>query len=394
MDDIELLDIADVIRMLLDEGRAQGYLTLDRVLEALPDAESEIVALDDLFAALHQEGIAVYGDESDLERVREGAVAGASGGASSDEAMAPRSIEVDDSISLYFGDIRTGPLLTKEQEIELARQVMEGQEAAAELAANGHNRGESARFKLSIVQGREARKELIERNTRLVINVAKRYRGYGLPFGDLIQAGNEGLIKSVDRFDYRRGNRFSTYAFWWIRQAVTRTLADQRATIRIPVHTSDRIRRLLRKAQEMEQRMGRRPTSEELAADVEGLDANQADWMMKVWQQPVSLDGPVGANGDAEFGDLIEDQTSPAPDEVAERGGLRLQLERVLQSLTAREARTLRLRYGLDGQRPHTLEEVGRKLGVSRERARQIERAALRKLRHPRHSRDLMGYRV
>jgi len=394
LDDIELLDIADVVSTLLNEGREQGYITLDRVLELLPEAEREVVELDELFLLLQQEGITVHSDESDADDVGDEAATGLSGGARRRGGYSTADVEPDDTISLYFGDIRPGPLLTPEEEKHLAKQLERGREAEARLAANGHSSSEQAELKLATSQGLEARRELIERNTRLVINVAKRYRGYGLPFGDLIQAGNEGLIKAVDRFDYRRRTRFSTYAFWWIRQAVTRTLADQRSTIRIPVHTSDRIRRLIKKAQALEQELGRQPTSDELASEVNGLEADQAEWMMQIWQQPVSLDGPVGASGEAEFGDLIEDDSSPAPDEAAERLGLRGELERVLRSLSAREARILRLRFGLDGQRPHTLEEVGKRLGVSRERARQIEQDALRKLRHPRHSRDLTGYRV
>jgi RNA polymerase primary sigma factor len=394
VDEIELLDAAEGIRTLLEEGREQGYLTLDRVLEILPEAEREVQQLDELFALLQQEGITVYADESEADGAGADGRDGESRGSRGNGGFSTEGVEADDTISLYFGDIRPGPLLTPEEERELARQLERGRDSEAELAENGEDSEERARLRLLISQGKRARQELIERNTRLVISVAKRYRGYGLPFSDLIQAGNEGLIKAVDRFDHRRRTRFSTYAFWWIRQSVTRTLADQRSTIRIPVHTSDRIRRLMKLAQAMEQELGRRPTSAELAEQTEGIDAGEAEWMMRIWQQPASLDRPVGVGGDTELRDLIEDEGSLAPDEVVERRTLRAELERVLESLTAREARILRLRFGLDGQRPHTLEEVGTKLGVSRERARQIEQEALRKLRHPRHSRDLMGYRA
>jgi RNA polymerase primary sigma factor len=394
VDGSELLDIEEEMRTLLEEGREQGYLTLDRLLEVLPDAERGVPELDELFALLQQEGIEVLSGDGDGQNEGADGADGQSGGERRDGGFTKEGVEPDDTISLYFGDIRPGPLLTREEEKELALQLERGRKAQAELEGNSRDPKERARLKALISRGKEARQELIERNTRLVVNVAKRYRGYGLPFSDLIQAGNEGLIKAVDRFDHRRRTRFSTYAFWWIRQSVTRTLADQRSTIRIPVHTSDRIRRLMKRAQAMEQELGRRPTSRELAEEVDGLDADQADWMMRIWQQPVSLDGPVGATGDVDLGDLIEDEKSLAPDEVVERRTLRTELEKVLQSLSAREAWILRLRFGLDGQRPHTLEEVGSKLGVSRERARQIEQEALRKLRHPRHSRDLMGYRA
>jgi RNA polymerase primary sigma factor len=244
-----------------------------------------------------------------------------------------------------------------------------------------------------IEQGQKARERLVEANTRLVVSVAKKYRGMGIPFLDLIQAGNEGLLKAVDRFDHRRGHKFSTYATWWIRQAVTRFLSDQGRTIRLPVHLSDRIRRVFRVAQKIEQDIGRRPTPEEIADEIKDLDSDKARWLLRVSRRSVSLDKPIGDEKDSgELGDFIVDESTPSPAQVAEMRLLRENLERMLASLTPREARVLRMRFGLDGDRAHTLKEVGERIGVTRERVRQIVGKAIRKLRHPRHSRVLRDH--
>jgi RNA polymerase primary sigma factor len=244
-----------------------------------------------------------------------------------------------------------------------------------------------------IEQGQQARKNLVKANTRLVVSVAKRYRGMGMPFLDLIQAGNIGLLKAADKFDYRRGHKFSTYATWWIRQAVTRSLSDQGRTIRLPIHLSDRIRRVFKVAQRIEQEIGRRPTPEEIAKEINDLDTDKARWLLRVSRRSISLDKPLGDEKDAgELGDFIVDESTPSPTQVAEKQLLRENLERILTDLTPREARVLRMRFGLNGDHAHTLKEVGEKIGVTRERVRQIEGKALRKLRHPRHSRLLRDY--
>jgi RNA polymerase primary sigma factor len=301
-------------------------------------------------------------------------------------------IPVGDSIGLYFTEMSQVPLLTREEEVKLAKQLERGREARRRLTNNGHNLEERARLERLIREGEKAREHLIKANTRLVVSVAKRYRGLGMPFLDLIQAGNLGLIRAVDRFDYRRGYKLGTYATWWIRQAVTRTLSQEGRTIRIPVHMSDRIGRLHRTAQRMEQDLGRQPTPEEIAEEV-GARPSEVRWLLRVSQRPISVDKPVGdEEGAAEFGSFIEDKDAPSPAQSAERCLLRENLEEMLATLTPREVRVLRLRFGLQGDRRRTLVEIGEKLGVTRERARQIECQALHRLRHPRHSRKLRGY--
>jgi RNA polymerase primary sigma factor len=243
----------------------------------------------------------------------------------------------------------------------------------------------------SVQDARGARDHLIKANTRLVVSIAKKYMARGVPFLDLIQEGNLGLMKAVEKFDYRRGFRFSTYATWWIRQTITRSIADQGRTIRVPVHMSDRIRRLYRVARELEQDLGRKPTPEEIAQRME-LDPRKVQWMMRVSWRPLSLESPVGEEEDSELGSFVEDETTPTPTQSAYQNLLRDKIEEVLSSLSPREARILRLRFGLHNGRSYTLEEVGQKFGLTRERIRQIEGKALRRLRHPRRSRQLRDY--
>ncbi len=377
------------IQWLLDEAGEQGYLTSDRILEAFPKVENDLDQLDTLFAALHDREIQVYNSEEEAKEDR-ARVEGGDGdwSATSDLSLIP----ANDTVGLYFSEMSDVPLLRYEEEVALAKQLEQGREAQHQLARNDHDAQERARLKRKVRQGQEARQHLIKANTRLVVSVAKRYRGLGLPFLDLIQAGNLGLIKATDRFDYRRGYKFGTYATWWIRQGITRALSQQGRTIRIPVHMGDRIRKLLRTAQKLEQRSGHRPAPEEIAEEA-GLDSNKVRWMLHVSARPISLDKPVGdEEGATEFGSFIEDEDTPSPAQSVEQHLLREDLEEMLTALTPREVRVLRLRFGLDGDRAHTLQEVGRKLGVTRERARQIERKALRKLRHPRRSRKLRHY--
>jgi RNA polymerase primary sigma factor len=276
----------------------------------------------------------------------------------------------------------------------LARQFEEGRNGRRELAQNPRLSEDSKdRLFIVIERGEAARTHLIRANTRLVVSIAKRYLGQGVPFLDLIQEGNLGLIKAVEKFDYRRGHRFSTYATWWIRQAITRALADQGRVIRLPVHLSDRIRKVYQVAQQLEQDWGRQPTPEEIAQEL-SLPPQKVQWMLKVSQRPLSLEKPVGEEEDSELGSFIPDDDSPTPSDSAYHNLLQEKLDDILTSLTPREARILRLRFGLQDGRSYTLEEVGRKFGLTRERIRQIEHEALDRLRHPSRSRQLRDYIV
>jgi RNA polymerase primary sigma factor len=374
-------------------AKEKGHLTLDQVLEAFPETENNVGQLDDLFRDLYRQGIQVY-DSKDAAKERsliEEETSGENGDRGDVAGLS--HIPVSDAIGLYFAEMSEVPLLTHDEEMALARRIEEGRDARRCLDGNRHNPEERDRLQRLVEQGQEAREHLVEANTRLVVSVAKKYRRMGMPFLDLIQAGNEGLLKAVDRFDYRRGHKFSTYATWWIRQAVTRSLSDHGRTIRLPVHLSDRIRRVFKVAQKLEQDVGRRPTPEEIAEEIPELDPEKARWLLRVSRRSISLDKPISDEEDAgELGDFIVDETAPSPIQVTERRLLRESLERMLATLKPREARVLRLRFGLNGDRAHTLEEVGKRIGVTRERVRQIEGKALRKLRHPRHSRELRDH--
>jgi RNA polymerase primary sigma factor len=300
-------------------------------------------------------------------------------------------IGVDDTISLYLREMAQVPLLSSEEEVSLAKSMERGRLAIERLKENDGNPTEIDRLDQDIQAGKAARDHLIQANTRLVVSVAKRYRGNGVPFLDLIQEGNLGLMRAVDKFDYSRGHKFSTYATWWIRQAITRALSDQGRTIRLPVHMGDRIRRVHRVAQQLEQKRGQKPTPEEIAEEM-NLDPHKVRWMLRVSHRPYSLEKPVGEEEDSELGHFIEDVGMPSPPEVATENLLKERMEEVLSTLTPREARILRLRFGLHNGHSYTLEEVGRKFGLTRERIRQIQMEALRKLRHPRRSRQLKDY--
>ncbi|MCU0522114.1 MAG: sigma-70 family RNA polymerase sigma factor [Anaerolineae bacterium] len=307
------------------------------------------------------------------------------------------SILADDSLSLYLQEMGRVPLLSREEEVELASLMEQGLEAQTQLAMaarnpQAHHPELVAALEAQIRHGQEARRHLIEANTRLVVSVAKRYRGYGLQFLDLIQAGNIGLIKAADKFDYHRGNRFSTYATWWIRQAVTRSLTQHGRGIRIPIHMSDFLRKVDKVSQSMEQRLGRRPTTEELAEEV-NEDPQKLRKMLRQSQTPVSLNKEVGDEDTSELEQFIEDDTTPTPDESTEERMLHDQLRQLMTTLEPREAWILRMRFGLHGSREHTLKELGQKLGISKERVRQIQGQALRKLRHPYHRRQLQDFR-
>ncbi len=302
-----------------------------------------------------------------------------------------KGMSVEDAVSLYLKEISRTPLLTPEEERELAAQVERGRQASDELAQSTQDREHRDRLLEEIKAGERARQHIIEANYRLVVSIAKRYTGRGVSFLDLIQEGNIGLIRAVEKFDYRRGFKFSTYATWWIRQAITRAIADQGRTIRVPVHMCERINKLARTARRLAQTLGREPTNEELAAELD-LSLSQVENIRRVAQKPLSLEMPLGEEGDGHLADFVEDDAAPHPLDVATHQLLREEVTRALSSLTPKEGRVLQLRFGLKDGRAHTLDEVGRKFGVTRERIRQIEARALRKLRHPRHTRRLRDF--
>jgi RNA polymerase primary sigma factor len=301
------------------------------------------------------------------------------------------NVPIDDSVGLYFREMGQQGLLSAEEEVELAMEIEAGREAEILLAQDElDDVGVLENSRIREV-GDAARAHLIRANTRLVVSIAKKYRGRGLQFLDLIQEGNVGLMKAVEKYDYRRGNRFSTYATWWIRQAVTRALANHGRTIRIPAHLGGRISKLYQVAQELEQELGRQPTAEEIAANMD-LPAERVRWMLRTSRQPVHLERPVGDESDAELGDFIEDIELPQPAETVAQNMLTEEIGEILDQLTPREARILRLRYGLQDGESRTLKEVGEMFGLSRERIRQLEKEALRKLRHPNFAGHLRQY--
>lgn len=298
-----------------------------------------------------------------------------------------------DAVGLYLKEMSRVPLLTTEEEISLAKQIEKGKKAERKLAKlNGHTPPkEKDKLNQLISESKLARDHLIQANTRLVVSIAKKYLGRGVPFLDLIQEGNLGLMKSVNKYDYRRGFRFSTYATWWIRQTITRSIADQGRTIRVPVHMIDRIRQLYKTARRIEQKLGRPPKVEELAEALD-LECRKVQWMLQVSWLPLSLESPVGDDEESELGMFVQDDNTPSPSQATYQNLLSNKVEEVLATLSPREARILRLRFGLENGRSYTLEEVGEKFGLTRERIRQIEGKALRRLRHPMRSRQLREY--
>ena len=386
----------DVMAALLEKAESQGYLTSDDILDTLPDTEEGMELVEDLYIALTTAGVDIYEDKDDVpESMRMMALSDLEDDdEEDDEIFDLSSVSSDDTVGLYLKEMARVPLLSAEEEVDLAKRLEQGNLAGERLRprANGNLGDDEREYLLLIVEdGKLAREHLIKANTRLVVSIAKKYMGRGVPFLDLIQEGNLGLMKAVEKFDYRRGYRFSTYATWWIRQTITRAIADQGRTIRVPVHMSDRIRRLYKTARQLEQTNGRKPTPEEIAEEMD-IEPRKVQWMLRVSWRPLSLERPVGEEEDSELGSFIEDYTTPTPTQSAYQNILREKVEEVLATLTPREARILRLRFGLQNGRSYTLEEVGRKFGLTRERIRQIEGKALRRLRHPRRSRQLRDY--
>jgi RNA polymerase primary sigma factor len=304
----------------------------------------------------------------------------------------PEEEVLNDPIAIYLREMSRTSLLTQDKEVELAKDLEMGCRARRRLESSRIPAKERERLQDHVRQGEMARDHLIRANTRLVVSVAKRYMGQGVPFLDLIQEGNMGLIRAVEKFDYRRGYKFSTYATWWIRQAVSRALQDQGRTVRLPNHVGESLRRLSRVEQELEQEEGRQPTRQEVAFRL-GVTEERIEWLKRVSRHPVSLEAPVGKEQDAELGSFIEDEGAPRPLDSASKCILREVVEEVLASdFDEREARVLRLRFGLRDGRNHSLQEIGQRFGLTRERIRQIEGKALRRLRHPSYSRRLRDY--
>jgi RNA polymerase primary sigma factor len=389
--------LAEPIELLLEKAAEQGYLTTNDILELFPEVEEDLAQLEELFIDLQARDIPVYGDEAEA---RAGGALPAPGPAEllEEQAEPPTEIDFDlsnipatDTMGLYFHEMGRVPLLIPEEEVELARLLEEGRKAERLLASNGHNPERRMEMERSIRLGEESRQKLIRANTRLVISIAKRYIGQGVALPDLIQEGNLGLMRAVERFDHRRGYRLSTYATWWIRQAISRAVSDQGRTIRLPVHMGDSIRLLYRTARQLEQELGRPATPEELAESMK-LTPERIRWMLRISRRTLSLEEPVGEEEETELGSFIEDEETPSPPESVDHTLLREKIEDLLDTLPAREARVLRLRFGLQDGHYYTLEEVGRKFGLTRERIRQIEVQALNRLRHPRRSRQLRDY--
>ena len=348
----------NILKELVERGKSKGMLTYKEIMDAFEDIDLNPEQIEKIYETVENVGIDLVGDvDAEMEEIQ-----------NADEDLdlsIPEGISIDDPVRMYLKEIGKVPLLTAEEEKELAQKMEEG----------------------SV----EAKKRLAEANLRLVVSIAKRYVGRGMLFLDLIQEGNLGLIKAVEKFDYTKGFKFSTYATWWIRQAITRAIADQARTIRIPVHMVETINKLIRVSRQLLQELGREPTPEEIAAEM-NMSVDKVREIMKISQEPVSLETPIGEEEDSHLGDFIPDDDAPAPAETAAFTLLKEQLIGVLDTLTPREEKVLRLRFGLDDGRARTLEEVGKEFNVTRERIRQIEAKALRKLRHPSRSKKLKDY--
>jgi RNA polymerase primary sigma factor len=381
----------DGMRELVAKGKERGFLTTEDILDALAPIDPTAEQIDTIYQALQDENIEVVEmvDELDAEEfAREARSA-------RDEELALKA-PTNDPVRMYLKEIGKVPLLTAEQEVILAKAIEEGEAATAELDKNIGAPKKLPTIRMRELQrverqGQLAKKKLIEANLRLVVSIAKRYVGRGMLFLDLIQEGNLGLIRAVEKFDYTKGYKFSTYATWWIRQAITRAIADQARTIRIPVHMVETINKLIRIQRQLLQDLGREPTPEEIGREME-FSPEKVREILKVSQEPVSLETPIGEEEDSHLGDFIEDSDAVVPVDAASFILLQEQLDSVLHTLSEREKKVIQLRFGLTDGHPRTLEEVGREFGVTRERIRQIESKTLSKLRHPSRSQKLRDY--
>jgi len=389
-----------VIQELLNRADQRGYLTFEDVLEVLDEDGDDMNAIETILYELDEMGIEFRQESEPVDHLlplEDGEPEFEPEEILQDPTVGDiNAVSADDPVGLYFRQMAQEPLLTALEEIELAKRIEMGKQARETFyrisnSREAYSEAWLAHLERLVLDGQAAREHLGRANTRLVVSIAKRYMGQGLPFPDLIQEGNVGLMRAVDKYDYKRGNRFSTYATWWIRQAITRALAQKTRTIRIPLHMTERIRQMYRTAQSLEQSLGRRPSPEEIAMEMD-LPAEAVRAMMDASQHAIALERPVGDDGDSEFGDFIEDQDSPSPVESATQHLLQETIEDVLSELTPRQSHILRLRFGLGGGEPHTLEEIANKFGLSRERIRQLEKEALRRLRHPRLAHNLRDY--
>ena len=354
------VDKKTVIKDLLEQGKQKGSLSNQEILDAIGEIEFSPEQLEKLYDGLEAQGIEIIEDNSvDLSDIV------ASKSSSKGDEIAAERVAIDDPVKVYLKEIGRVPLLSPEEEIDLAIKIADG--------------------------NTEAKKRLCQANLRLVVSIAKRYLGRGMLFLDLIQEGNLGLLKAVDKFDYTKGFKFSTYATWWIRQAITRAIADQGRTIRIPVHMVETINKVKKVSSQLLHQNGHEPTADEIASEID-MPVDKVRDIMRVAQEPVSLETPIGEEEDSHLGDFIPDDDAPAPADAASHTLLREQLNEVLDTLTPREEKVLRLRFGLEDGRSRTLEEVGKEFNVTRERIRQIEAKALRKLRHPSRSKILKDY--
>ncbi len=383
------------VARLVHLGKIKGHITYDDILEVIPEIESDTGRLDTVFSALLNANIPIIDEEEEPDPSDEDKKAETdSEGVFNDTRWVNPldNLDIDDLVSLYFKEAARHPLLTAQQEVELAERIECGKSAMLSLS-NGGVRSSKRRRELhkQVNDGWMAVEELITANSRLVISIAKKYVGRGVSFLDLIQEGNIGLIRAAKKFEYRRGHKFSTYATWWIRQAITRALADQGRTIRVPVHMCERLSKLFKCQHQLKLQLGRDPEMQEIAKMLD-ISPERVAYLFKVAKHPLSLETPTTIEGDSVLGDFIEDSEAPDPDELTTNLLLRESLDSAIRKLPPREARVLRLRFGLsDGQR-HTLQETGDKMGVSRERIRQIEGQALNRLRQPIIRKKLRGY--
>jgi RNA polymerase primary sigma factor len=380
---------------LIELGRQKKYVTIDDILHVFPEAEKDIEQLEEAFSALLSAGVAFVEDAPAGDSPRNESGAGEETGAGLEPELVPddylANIDTSDAIGMYFKEVSRVPLLSATEEGELVRSIENGRMARVELAGGKVSAPRRIELRKLIEDGWSAREHLITANSRLVISIAKKHMGRGVPFLDLIQEGNIGLIRATKKFDYQRGFKFSTYATWWIRQAVTRANSDQGRTIRIPVHMGDLINKLFRLQYKLTQSLGREPTVEELAEGLE-MSPQKVEHILHISRWPLSLELPSNAEEDSVLGDFIEDDEIDPPDETATYHLLREHLLEVLNGLPVRERRILALRYGLFDGQAYTLEQVGRKMGVTRERVRQIEAQAMNRLRHPSIRRALHDY--